>query len=456
MEFGKRVKHQWQSLDEAWRFAITAFLVARIFYAIWSWVILTIQPIAVHYIDVDDEPAAVFLDLHTIQSYTYYREANGETLTFRSANRNTVSDLQTGSIWDVHSGVAIEGHFKGHALESASRPDMFPYFHATPYPQAWLGLWQRFDANWYISIAKQGYGAVDGDYAFPPFYPLLIRVLTPIFRDAFLAGLFISHISAIYALKLFYDLIMQWKDHQSAKQTATFLLLFPSSFFLFSAYTESLFLVLAMLSMNFIMRRSWHWAGFFIFLASLTRIQGVALLFPLAFAMWKEYPFLRSTRHWLGGAIGGTGFLFYTYLRSNYIQANSNSLSDPVWHARLVSPWRSYAIALNNLFSNDFNHIDFINLATATLFSILLILCWRNIPVEYNLYSLFSMVIILTRVVEGQPLLATTRYALTLFPIFYFINITTSHPALRRVYIYICLALNLFLSAEFFGWGYVA
>ena len=457
MSLASRLKAMWGKLDESWRVAITLFLVIRTFYALWSWIVLTVQPVAVHYIEVRDEPAVIFLDLHTAQSFAYLREVNGQLLTFRAAGNNRVTDLQTGSLWDIHTGAASEGYFKRTGLSpTVPESNMFAYFGIKPYRNAWLGLWQRFDAIWYTSIAEYGYGAIDGDYAFPPFFPLLIRFLKPVFGDAFLTGLFLSHITTLYALKLLYEVFVQWSEGGTAQQTLVFFLLFPSSFFLFSVYTEPLFLVLAILSMKCMQDHKWLWAGFWTFLAILTRLQGIALFAPMLYLMWKDAPFLRRVQHWSGLLFAGSGFLLYAYLRSIIIQSYDGPFSDPAWQARLVPPWEAYLMGIQNILSGMFNYIDLLNWLVTTLFMILLVAGWRKIPLEYNLYSSFSFLVILTRVVEGQPLLAMLRYSLTLFPIFFSIEKVTRNPWLRRIIIYTWIALNLYLSAEFFGWGYVA
>jgi hypothetical protein len=452
-----RIKQTWGTLDESWRFAITAFLIARTFYALWSWVVLTIQPVAVHYVEADHKPAVLFLNLYTIESHTYVREVNGESLTFRAVSRNTVMDLQTGSLWDVDSGRALEGYFKGLVLPSATSPtDMFAYFHATPYPNAWLAVWQRFDANWYVSIAEQGYGSIPEDIHFPPLYPLLISITKPLTGNAFASGLIISHVAAIYALKLLLDVFNQWGKTPRGKQTLGYFLAYPTSFFLFSAYTESLFLVTALLALRHMQNKSWSWAGFWIFCSVLTRLQGVALLLPMAYLMWKDAPFLRRPGHWFGAAIAGIGPLFYIYLRSTLSVTSVVALNEPSLYARLVPPWTSYLYAMGTLLSGVFNYVDLLNWLSVTLFFILLLLGWRTVPVEFNLYAMFSLLIIITRVVETQPLMSMSRYSLTLFPAFHIISLADRNPWIRRIVVYTCIALNLFLSAEFFGWGFVA
>src|SRR5436190_19961766 len=106
-------KQAWENLDEAWRVAIIAFLIMRSFYGIWSWAVLIIEPAAVHYVDVDRKPAVIFLDLYTAKIYTYYREVNGQILQFRPAGKNTVTDSQTGSLWNIQTGRSTHGEEKG-------------------------------------------------------------------------------------------------------------------------------------------------------------------------------------------------------------------------------------------------------------------------------------------------------------------------------------------------------
>jgi hypothetical protein len=449
----KFAKGTWLRLGANWRIAITAFLVARVFYAIWSWVILGVQPVSVHYIDVGGKPAVIFLNLYNIQSYTYFNEVNGTPLNFRAVDRDTVVDLQTGSVWEISTGIASEGNLQGTTLTPTEHPpDMFPYHGATPYPNAWLGLWQRFDTNWYTTLAENGYGSIPGDDHYPPLYPLLIRLAIPLFGNSFLAGWIISNILAILAFKLLVDLFNQW----GAPRTVFYYLIFPSSFFLFAAYSEPLFLATTLLSLRAMQGRNWAWAGFWTFCAISARLQGAALLPVMVYLMWLDGPFLKKIQHWAGLGFAGSALVFYLFLRSTQVTDNAVPFSEPDWHARLVPPWETYLYAVRTLLSGKFNHIDFLNWFIGTLMIVLLIVGWKRIPMEYNLFTVFSLLIILIRIVDTRPLISMSRYALTLFPVFFTLALVDNSPWGRRVVIYTSIALNLFLSAEFFGWGWVA
>lgn len=449
---------RWKTLNESWRFAIVAFLLVRLFYSLWSWVILTVQPLAVQNIQLANEPILTVFSLQDSGAYTYLREVNGQVLNFRAAGVNTVIDEETGSLWEISTGNALSGPNQGSALSSSQVPpsDIFPYRNAKAYPILWLAIWQRFDANWYTSLAETGYGHIPGDDHFPPLFPVLIRILMPLFGSAFLAGLFISHLATLFTIKLLYETFREWGNDNLAKRTTLFLLLYPTSFFLFSVYTESVFLVAALLSLRHMRNRSWAWAGFWAFCAISTRLQGAALLIPMLYLMWQDRPLLRKPAHWFGLSLPGLAGIFYLFLRSQQVTEGAIPFVEPEWHARLVPPWETYVYAVQTLISGTFTFIDFLNWAVVTLFIILLVIGWRKIPLEYNLYTAFSLLIMLIRIVETQPLISMSRYSLTLSPSFFVLGLASENPMIRRLIIYTFIPLNLYLSAQFFMWGWVA
>lgn len=448
----------WDSLGESWRFAIAAFLIARLLYAAWSWVLLTVQPVAVQNFVMSGEPVLSVFNLTNSQAYVYHRNVNGDTLTFETTGPGYGIDQQTGSVWDLYNGEAIDGPYKSSVLAPAetSKAVIFPYHGVAPYPGLWLAMWQRFDANWYTSLAERGYGSIPGDDHFPPLFPLLIRVLLPVFGSAFLAGLFISHAATLLALKLLYDTFSEWGEATVGKRAFLFFVIYPTFFFFFSAYSEPLFLAVVLLSLQAMRARSWAWAGFWTFCAILTRLQGAALLAPMALLLWQDRPLLRKIEQWVGVAVAGMGGLFYLYLRSLQVSSGALPMVESVWHARLVAPWETYLYSVRTLLSGHFTFIDFLNWAVVTLFLLLLVWCWRRIPLEYNLYTAFSLLIMLIRIVETQPLISMSRYSLTLFPVFYSLGLAGENPILRRVILYTFLPLQLYLSGQFFLWGWVA
>ncbi|HEU0293305.1 MAG TPA: hypothetical protein VFR47_11255, partial [Anaerolineales bacterium] len=406
----------------------------------------------------EGKPAILFLDLNTSKTYTYFREVGEQALEFRSAGINAVSDLQTNSLWDIRSGNSLQGSFIAASLVPTiySAETMFSYFRASPYPDPLLAMWQRFASNIYITIAEKGYGQIAEDTHFPPLYPALMHLLSFVFGDAFLAGLFLSHAAILYSLKLLHEIFSQWSDPSSSKRAIAGLLLFPVSFFFFSIYSESLFLMSVLPSMRAMSSHSWIWAGFWMFCAILTRLTGVALLTAMLYLMWKDRPLLGALKHWIGLSLPGLSVLLYLYVRIAHLLQRALPFSEPSWYARLVPPWESYLHALKIMFSGHSNYIDLLNLATATQLLALFLWGWKKIPMEYNLYSAFTLLILFSRVVETKAYNSMLRFSLTRFPLFFILRLAGKDAQYQRIITSSVACLNLFLSAKFFGWGWVA
>jgi len=141
-------------------------------------------------------------------------------------------------------------------------------------------LWNRanFDGAHYLEISRKGYGLYQ--QAFFPFYPRLIKFLTPVFAGKdLLAAIFISNFSLLLLLYFFYKLVLLDFNDQVARRSIMFFLIFPTSFFLSCVYTESLFIFLVLACFYAARTNRWLVAGIFGLLASYTRITGI-LLFP--------------------------------------------------------------------------------------------------------------------------------------------------------------------------------
>ncbi len=143
----------------------------------------------------------------------------------------------------------------------------------------WLHSWSHWDTNQYDAIALHGYEHW-WKTVFFPFYPLLQRCLMLVTRDPLFAGLIISNIAGLAMLTVLYRLVEEDFDAEHAYRTVFYLSVFPTAFFLAAAYTESLFLFLALLSFYNMRRGHWWTAGLLGLLASLTRQAGLFLLIP--------------------------------------------------------------------------------------------------------------------------------------------------------------------------------
>ncbi len=457
-----RLADHWHAVDPAWKFALGAFLIARVALTVWSVVVASLLPTTVQNLDLFGAPALATFDLSTSARYAYSRVIDGAALTFRPSTPGDVTDTQTGSVWSLRDGRAVSGAYAGRALNppAYSVEDIFPYRGVAAETNPLLALWQRFDANWYVKIAQRGYAADDGSTVYFPMYPLLIRLTSAVAGDSMFAALLISNLALIGALYELYRLTEMFADAASARRAVAYLLLFPTGFFLMAAYTESLFLFFALGTFLFALRRRWYLAVLFGALAALTRLQGVLLVAPLAYMLWREIEeakregTLRIAYYALRFVplllipLATIAFLAFTNL--SLLASYAGEL-----HARFVLPWDNLAASVARLASGQGNLIDALNLLTTLGLGALLVAVWQKQPREYGLYAIAMFLAPLFRMTTTQPLVSMVRYALAIFPVFILWGVWGRNAWVNRAIIYPSLLLQLYLSAQFVMWGWV-
>lgn len=152
----------------------------------------------------------------------------------------------------------------------------------------------HWDGRHYLEIVREGYSydlQRRSNVAFFPLYPVLVA---GVHRAAGLgvewAGLLVAHVLLLAAFVLLAAYVQRRYFRDSPQSAAWAVLafgLFPTTFFLRMSYSESTFLLLAVLAMFGIQRR-WRpivVAGI-VGLATATRPVGVALLAPLWLYVW--------------------------------------------------------------------------------------------------------------------------------------------------------------------------
>jgi len=161
-----------------------------------------------------------------------------------------------------------------------------------------LTTWIHWDSKWYLKIAEDwypagSYGGGTSPVVFFPLYPLLIKIFSFLFWGNFkLSGLFISNICLILSAYVLYKLVlMHWDSEKLARDVVVFLFLFPVSFFFSSILSESLFLLLTLLTFYFSKKTNWFYASLSGLFASLTRSTGWLLFIPIFFEYFKSKKF---------------------------------------------------------------------------------------------------------------------------------------------------------------------
>jgi Gpi18-like mannosyltransferase len=116
-----------------------------------------------------------------------------------------------------------------------------------------------------------------------------MQLLAPITGGNTLAsGLLVSGIAFLASLIAIYQTaLLESGDEKTAFRTSLYLASFPAALFLVASYSESIFLLGAILSLYNARKGRWLAAGLWGAVAAVTRIPGAALVVPLAFAAWQ-------------------------------------------------------------------------------------------------------------------------------------------------------------------------
>ncbi len=324
-------------------------------------------------------------------------------------------------------------------------------------PDSFLDKFSGWDGQLYIKIAEQGYAfnhLQDGiiDYTFYPFYPLLIRSFNYLFHNSLISGLFISYLTSFIGIFFLYKLIRKDYNSNIALKSILYILIFPAAIFLSAVYTEALFLMLVVMSFYFAREKSWPAAGILGFLASLTRVQGIFLFFPLLYMYLKDIGFKIKKISWNSLFLLliplGT-FLFFLYLWIEIGNFFASIEAQKAWGRTLMFPL--LALFKRSFMDPSLHRIDSssVDALFGTIFLISLVFMYKKIRREYWIYSFFVWVIPL---LSGSTL-SLTRFLILSFPTFiYFALLGEKSKAFHYILIVVFSLLLAFFSILFTNW----
>jgi Gpi18-like mannosyltransferase len=370
------------------------------------------------------------------------------------------------SLWFAFIALVIDPYFPRDAniLEGAYHYIML---HSTFLGKALLDIWLRYDAIHYINIARVGYAALEpGDLNYPPLYPYLTRLFSFFtFGEATFAGLLVSTIAMIFAFVLLYELVInRFEDPALARETILILGIYPTSFFFFGPYTEALFLLLTVAFFMSLAYRRWILAGLCITLAGIARLQGLVLLLPLLFEIYRSrtYRSLKAiSRPLIGLAIAPLGFAAFYFWRVNQNLASMTTSFQEFSKIVFVDPLTGVYLAGKQFFSTG-NLLVFTELLSALIFCSLIIwmLFQPRFRKRYDLmiYSAGLMLVFLSKHgFDANPMPSMNRYVLSVFPAFIALAfLLLKSPAwLTKVYHLVSVFL-LLLSCVLYGlWFFI-
>jgi mannosyltransferase PIG-V len=336
-----------------------------------------------------------------------------------------------------------------------------------------ITAWERWDALWYLKIAAHGYSPTDTSGAFFPLYPVLTRAGSFITGGHPLAGAFIvANVAGILALVVVYLMTKHEFDERKARQTVVFIAVFPTAYFLFAPYSESVFLLFAALSLYAARIEKWWVAGLAGALAAATRSIGVTLVVPLAFEAIRQAraaaPEERSPARVLytlacsaAASLGLLAYLLYWKVTTGDFLTPFNAQNG--WLREFSWPWETIVngtkagLDFIGSYPGGYHTLDLVLVALAFLAAVWLVFNWiaMKIPAIYATYALISLVMPLLLVFGGRPFMSLPRFVLVIWPLFWALGAFADKFNARDLVVGASAAGLGLMSLLFVNWYYV-
>ena len=331
---------------------------------------------------------------------------------------------------------------------------------AQPPFRAWIGLgdWlfdtlAQWDSVWFLHIARHGYD-LEETAAFFPLYPLVVRGVAEVLRSDVAAAVLVSLAAGAAAVVALHRLARPLLGEGGAATTVLLVALYPIAFVFTAAYSDGLFLALAVGSFLAAVERRPLLAGFLGGLACATRLVGLALLPALLALLWPRA--LRDVRRLaplllLPAAVGAYALYLDHRLDDPWAFLHAQGV---YWHRHVhpAGPLSGLWLAVEDGYRGAselvqhlpraphgaFAHRD--QWASWNVVQLLLLaaaawltwVAWRRLGIAYGLYSLATLLIVLTSPADLVPLVSLPRFLLGDFPLFLALGLLLrDRPAIR-------------------------
>lgn len=292
--------------------------------------------------------------------------------------------------------------------------------HSGKFSEEFLKSFSNWDGGHYLGIAQHGYSE-KFQFAFFPLYPLSLRAVNQVIQDYSIAAILTSVVSSFLGLHLLYKLISLDFEKKLAEKVVLSLLIFPTSFYFLTAYSEGLFFLLVVAAFYFLRSRKLLWATVFASLASATRLAGLALVLGLILEIIIAYGINRKNWYVLFAPLG---FLIYCWYLLTLTGDPFYFISaETYWQRNLTVPAVSFWETIKNLsqagfINNNFN--TFLDLIFAIFGVGLAVRTFRFLPPSFSIYSLASVLLpLFTPTLSSMP-----RFLLPIFPIYILISLS--------------------------------
>jgi len=341
-----------------------------------------------------------------------------------------------------------------------------------------ISPWANFDGVYYLLIAADGYTVNAG---FFPLFPLSVYLTTSIFGDVlpfdpnqYFTALLLVSLFFLLSLVAMYKLIKLDYKSEIAIRTIIFMLIFPTSFFFASIYSESLFLLLSLSSLYFARKKMWVLSSVCGGLLTATRLVGIAIIPVLIYEFLKSDPpslklrgakknLLKNIKQFLVRIwplfLIPIGLLIYMSFNLQkwgsafyFIQAQADLQNERTVDGIILIPqtiFRYFKI-LTTVSSNQFEWwIALLEISVFVFIVVMLYIAWKKkVRLSYILFAAIAFLIpISTGTFTGLP-----RYSLILFPVFIALSLMKNKTI--KIAYSISAAILLFVLFMLFARGY--
>lgn len=299
----------------------------------------------------------------------------------------------------------------------------FSFPHSGKFTNDFFGSFANWDGGHYVGIAQYGYSE-KSQYAFFPLYPLLIKAANQFIQNYTLSAVLVSLVATLLAVNAFYQLVSMDFGKKLAERSLLPLLLFPTSFYFITAYSEGLFFLLVILTFLFLRKGNLFLATIFAAAASATRLVGLAVVFALIIEVWSRGGFNR--KNWYV-VFSFSGFIIYSWFLFN-------ATGDPFYYITAERFWlRSLAIpgigfweTIKSIATPGFvekNTAAFLDLIFAVFGMGMVLRSFRFLYPSYCIYGLVSLLVpLFTPSLSSMP-----RFLLPIFPIFILLGLVKNN-----------------------------
>jgi hypothetical protein len=343
----------------------------------------------------------------------------------------------------------------------------------------------RHDSWWYLMIATQGYtigdaaAGIQGNVAFFPLYPLLVRAAGGLVGDPALGGVLVANLAFLALLSYLYALTRHEFDEDTAARAVFYLAAAPTAVFFSALYTESVFLALTAATFYYARVGRWGGAALAAALASATRNTGVLLGAVIAIeglhqagffarpAGWRSSQLLAHARSlvpklWLAlpamvaAAFAAAGLASYMlFLGRNFgdplafihVQAAWGRAAGPSGLGNVVNKTIS-ELGVGNLALGQINAKVFLDVLFTLVFLPLAAAVALRMRPAYGVYTVMTFMVPLSTGTTGSM----TRYILMLLPAFMLLARWGRRPTVDRLVLVASLPLMAYMAVLFAHW----